>query len=82
MFKVNKKDQDYIIDIALIILLVILKLFDTRCELEILHQCRKRLKLKVRKFLGLISTFVEVPGKKLVEGPFCPPPFLNRVKKG
>ena len=73
MFKVNKKDQYYIIDIALIILLVILKLFDTRCELEILHQCRKRLKLKVRKFLALISTFVEVPGKKLVEGPFCPP---------
>ena len=28
----------------------------------------KALKLKVRKFLGLIPTFVEVTGEKLVEG--------------
>ena len=35
----------------------------------------KGLKLKVRKFLGLILTFVEVPGEKLVD-----PPNLNRVK--
>ena len=34
----------------------------------------KGLKLKVRKFLGLINTFVEVTGEKL------PPPILNRVK--
>ena len=30
----------------------------------------KRLKLKVRKFWGLISTFVEVTGEKLVAGAF------------
>ena len=35
----------------------------------------KGLKLKVRKFLGLIPTFVEVTGGKLVGGPFCPPPL-------
>ena len=43
----------------------------------------KGLKLKVRKFLGLILTFVEVTGEKLVGGgggPFTPPPsILNRV---
>ena len=42
----------------------------------------KELKLKVRKFWGLIPTFVEVTGEKLV-GLFAPPlPFLilNRVK--
>ena len=33
----------------------------------------KGLKLKVRKFWGLIPTFVEVTGGKLVGGPFCPP---------
>ena len=32
----------------------------------------KVLKLKVRKFLGLIPAFVEVTREKLVEGPFCP----------
>ena len=45
----------------------------------------KGLKLKVRKFWGLIPTFVEVTGEKLVwrggRGPFWPPPILNRVKK-
>ena len=41
----------------------------------------KRLKLKVRKFWGLIPTLAEVTGEKLVGGPFCPlPPILNRVK--
>ena len=41
----------------------------------------KRLKLKVRKFLGLIPTFVKVSGEKLVKGAFClpHPPILNRV---
>ena len=34
------------------------------------------LKLKVRKFWGLISAFVEVVGEK----PFCPHPILNMVK--
>ena len=33
----------------------------------------KGLKLKVRKFLGLISTFAEVAAEKLVVGSFCPP---------
>ena len=49
----------------------------------------KGLKLKVRKFWGLIPTFIEVTGEKLVGGPFCPlpplfllppSPILNRVK--
>ena len=40
-----------------------------------------RLKLKVRKFWGLIPTFLEVTGEKLVGGTFLPPlPLLNRVK--
>ena len=34
----------------------------------------KGLKLKVKKFLGLILTFVEVTGEKLVGGLFAPPP--------
>ena len=44
----------------------------------------KGLKLKVRKFWGLIPTFVEVTGGKLVEGALLPSPSLpimNRVKK-
>ena len=32
----------------------------------------KGLKVKPRKVLGLIPTFVEVTGKKLVGGPFWP----------
>ena len=32
----------------------------------------KELKLKVRKFGGIIRRFVEITGKKLVGGPFCP----------
>ena len=39
----------------------------------------KELKLKVKKFWGLIP--IEVTGEKLVGWEaFCPPPFLNRVK--
>ena len=45
----------------------------------------KELKLKFRRFLGLIPIFVEVKGEKLVSGcrgkPFPPSPFLNRVKR-
>ena len=37
----------------------------------------KGLKIKVRKFWGLIHTFVEVTGEKLVVGPFCLPPFAH-----
>ena len=33
----------------------------------------KGLKLKVRKFRGLIGTFVEVTEEKQVGGPFSPP---------
>ena len=40
----------------------------------------KGLKLKVRKWWGLIATFVEIKGEKLVEGArFPPPPIQNRV---
>ena len=43
----------------------------------------KGLKLKVRNILGVTLTFVEITGKKLVEGAFLlpPPSILNRVKK-
>ena len=41
----------------------------------------KGLKLKVRKFWRLISTFVEVTRKKTGRrGELPPPPILNRVK--
>ena len=45
----------------------------------------KGLKLKVKKFLGLILTFVEVIEEKLIKGeeglcPPSPPPILNRVE--
>ena len=39
----------------------------------------KALKLKVGKFLGLIPTFVEVTGGKLVGGTFLAPSILNRI---
>ena len=39
----------------------------------------KRLKLKARNFWGPNPMFVEVTVKKLVGGPFCSPPILNRV---
>ena len=39
----------------------------------------KGLKLKVRKFLGLIPTFAKVTEEKLAGGAFCPH-ILNRVK--
>ena len=38
-------------------------------------------KLKVRKFLGLIPTFVEVTGEKLVREDLFAPPILNRVNE-
>ena len=37
------------------------------------------LKLKVRKFRGLIPTFVEVTGEKLAREAFLPLLILNRV---
>ena len=36
--------------------------------LEILHQCSKGLKLKVKTSLGSVPTFPEVTGEKLVGG--------------
>ena len=39
----------------------------------------KTLKLKVRNFGGLVSTFLEVIGERPV-GPKAPLPILNRVK--
>ena len=41
----------------------------------------KGLKLKVKTFWGLISTFVEVTEEKLVGGIFGPFPILNMVDK-
>ena len=43
----------------------------------------KGLKIKVKKVWGLIPTFVEVTGEKLVGGGglFGPPPILNRAKE-
>ena len=38
-------------------------------------------KLKVKKFWGLICTFLEVTGEKLVEGFLCPLHFPDRVKE-
>ena len=45
--------------------------FDTRVD--------KRLKLKLRKILGLITTFVEVRGEKLIWWNFFGYLILNRV---
>ena len=53
-------------------------------NLKVYTSVAKGLKLKVRKFLGLIPTFVEVTAEELVRGPFCSPPpssILNSVKK-
>ena len=47
--------------------------------LKFYNSVAKGLKLKFRKLQAIIPTFVEVTGEKLVGGPFCPPPILNRV---
>ena len=49
-------------------------------NLKFYSSVAKELKLKVRKFWGLIPTFVEVTGEKLVGGRFLLTPILNRVK--
>ena len=46
-------------------------LADTRYKLEILHQCDKKTKLRIRKFCGITPTFVEITEGKLVRGSFC-----------
>ena len=43
--------------------------------LDILHQCGKRVKTKSQKVLGLIPTFLEFVGEKLVGFFFAPPPY-------
>ena len=55
-------------------------------NLEFYTSVAKGSKLKVRKFLGINPTFVEVLGEKQVgggglEGLFAFPPILNRVKR-
>ena len=43
-------------------------------NLKFCNSVVKRLKLKVRKFFGLILTFVAVPGSKLESGRLLPQP--------
>ena len=56
-------------------------------NLKFYTSVEKESKLKFRKSLGLIHTFVEVTGEKLVEGLFCfphppqPTPILNRINR-
>ena len=42
-------------------------------SLKVYANVAKGLKLKLRKFWGLIPRFAEVTGKKLIGVPFCPP---------
>ena len=49
--------------------------------LKICSNVANRLKLKVRKFYGLIIEFAEVSEEKLVGGAFLPPPILNSHQK-
>ena len=52
----------------------------TRSQLQILHQCGKRvIKVKSEKFWGHIPTFVNVIGEKLVGEPFWSPHHPDRV---
>ena len=47
--------------------------FKTGSGIKVLRQCRTELKLKVRKILGLIPSFVEVAFEKLIRGSFAHP---------
>ena len=49
-------------------------------NLKFYNSMAKGLKLKIRKFWGLIPMFVEVTGEKLVGGDLFGHPILNRVK--
>ena len=49
-------------------------------NLKFYTSVEKGLELKVRKFYGLVPTFVEIKAEKLVVRTFLPPPILNRVK--
>ena len=53
----------------------------TRYCLENLHKCGKRVKLKVRKFWGLLLKFVEVTVEKLVRWAFLPTPSWIGLRK-
>ena len=46
-------------------------------NLKFYTSVEKGLKVKVRMFLGLVKTFVEVTREKLVGGPFCPPSWIG-----
>ena len=50
-------------------------------DLQILHQCDKRVKTKSQKVLGLISAFVEVTREKLVGGSIFPLPSQIGLKE-
>ena len=43
--------------------------------LKFYNSVAKGLELKVRKFFGLIPTFVEVTGEKIVVGAYLAPPY-------
>ena len=47
-------------------------------NLQFYTSVAKGLKLKVRKFWGLVPTFVEVTEEKLVGGLFCPRSKQNK----
>ena len=51
-------------------------------NLKFYSSVAKGLKLKARKCLGLIPTFLEVAGEKLVGEVFLTHPILNKVKIG
>ena len=53
---------------------------EARHGLEMLKQCVKRWKLKVRKIWGLNSSFVEVTGEKLVGEELFAPPTRTEIK--
>ena len=48
-------------------------------NLKFCSSAEKRLKLKNKKFWGPNPTSVDVKGEKLVGGPFCSTPFLNKA---
>ena len=60
--------------------LVQVQQFGTGTRYELDTSVAKGLRLKVRRFLGLVPTFLEVTEEKLVQGAFLPPPILNSVK--
>ena len=78
--KTLSRDSNYIVDV------VMRPKFDNSSifmRKVIITSVAKGLKLKVRRFLGLSSTFVKVTGKKLVgSGGFLLPPSLSHLEQG